>query len=85
MTIHQNEGILFSLNIITRQRKEHMNRQESAALNMAKFIRTQTRLLLEKIDQLDLDDEATECEKLHEQAENLYQKLLARLDLDIAP
>lgn len=62
-----------------------MNRQESAALNMAKFIRTQTLILLEKIDQLDLDDEATECEKLHEQAENLYQKLQARLDLDIAP
>ena len=83
MTIHQNEGILFSLNIITRQRKEHMNRQESAALNMAKFIRAQTLLLLEKIDQLDLDDEATDCEKLHEQAEKLYQKLQARLDSDI--
>ncbi|WP_149800546.1 Rop family plasmid primer RNA-binding protein [Salmonella enterica] len=43
-----------------------MNRQESATLNMDKFIRTQTLLLLEKIDQLDLDDGATECEKLHE-------------------
>ncbi|KSB51840.1 Rop family plasmid primer RNA-binding protein [Salmonella enterica] len=41
-----------------------MNRQESATLNMDKFIRTQTLLLLEKIDQLDLDDGATECEKL---------------------
>ena len=60
-----------------------MNRQESAVLNMAKFIRAQTLLLLEKIDQLDLDDEATDCEKLHEQAENLYQKLQARLDSDI--
>lgn len=60
-----------------------MNRQESAALNMAKFIRAQTLLLLEKIDKLDLDDEATDCEKLHEQAEKLYQKLQARLDSDI--
>ena len=34
-------------------------------------------------DQLDLDDEATDCEKLHEQAEKLYQKLQARLDSDI--
>jgi hypothetical protein len=50
---------------------------------MAKFIRAQTLLLLEKIDQLDLDDEATDCEKLHEQAEKLYQKLQARLDSDI--
>ncbi|MEQ4963017.1 Rop family plasmid primer RNA-binding protein [Enterobacter hormaechei] len=62
-----------------------MNRQESGALNMAKFISPQTLVLLEKIDQLDLDDDATECENLHEQAEKLYQKLLARLDLDIAP
>ncbi|MGL0171307.1 Rop family plasmid primer RNA-binding protein, partial [Salmonella enterica subsp. enterica] len=54
-------------------------------LNMDKFIRTQTLLLLEKIDQLDLDDGATECEKLHEQAEKLYQKLLAKLESGIAP
>ncbi|TRN53263.1 Rop family plasmid primer RNA-binding protein [Salmonella enterica] len=50
-----------------------MNRQESATLNMDKFIRTQTLLLLEKIDQLDLDDGATECEKLHEQAESFIR------------
>ncbi|CAI1230283.1 Rop family plasmid primer RNA-binding protein [Serratia ficaria] len=56
-----------------------MNRQESAALNMAKFIRAQSLLLLEKPDVLDLDDEAADCEKLHEQAEALYQKLNNRL------
>ncbi|WP_406918648.1 Rop family plasmid primer RNA-binding protein [Staphylococcus aureus] len=56
-----------------------MNRQESAALNMAKFIRAQSLLLLEKLDVLDLDDEAADCEKLHEQAEALYQKLNGRL------
>ncbi|WP_033567993.1 Rop family plasmid primer RNA-binding protein [Dickeya undicola] len=55
-----------------------MNRQESAALNMAKFIRAQSLLLLEKLDALDLDDEAADCEKLHEQAEALYQKLNSR-------
>lgn len=56
-----------------------MNRQESAALNMANFIRAQSLLLLEKLDVLDLDDEAADCEKLHEQAEALYQKLNNRL------
>lgn len=56
-----------------------MNRQESAALNMAKFIRAQSLLLLEKLDVLDLDDEAADCERLHEQAEALYQKLSSRL------
>lgn len=56
-----------------------MNRQESAALNMAKFIRAQSLLLLEKLDVLDLDDEAADCEKLHEQADALYQKLNKRL------
>lgn len=56
-----------------------MNKQETTALNMAKFIRGQTLLLLEKLDALDLDDEAAECEKLHEQAEGLYQKLNDRV------
>ncbi|EMC8240964.1 Rop family plasmid primer RNA-binding protein [Klebsiella pneumoniae] len=59
-----------------------MNRQESAVLNMAKFIRAQTLLLLERIDLLDFDDEATDCEQLHEQAEALYRKLSARLESD---
>ncbi|MGX9867196.1 Rop family plasmid primer RNA-binding protein [Enterobacter mori] len=62
-----------------------MNRQESAVINMAKFIRAQILLLLEKIDQLDFDDEATDCEKLHEQAEALYRKISIRLNSDIAP
>ncbi|MBK4498104.1 Rop family plasmid primer RNA-binding protein, partial [Enterobacter hormaechei] len=30
-----------------------MTRQESAALNMAKFIRSQTLLLLERLEQMD--------------------------------
>ena len=55
-----------------------MTKQESAALNMAKFIRAQSLLLLEKLDVLDLDDEAADCERMHEQAEALYQKLSAR-------
>ncbi|WP_425303849.1 Rop family plasmid primer RNA-binding protein, partial [Salmonella enterica] len=65
----------FHIKIITRHGKTHMNRQESAVLNMAKFIRAQTLLLLERIDLLDFDDEATDCEQLHEQAEALYRKL----------
>jgi len=56
-----------------------MNKQETTALNIAKFIRGQTLLLLEKLDALDLDDEAADCEKLHEQAESLYQKLNDRV------
>jgi len=56
-----------------------MNKQETTALNMAKFIRGQSLLLLEKIDALDLDDAAADCEKLHEQADALYQKLSGRL------
>ncbi|HDC4807548.1 TPA: Rop family plasmid primer RNA-binding protein [Enterobacter kobei] len=58
-----------------------MTKQESAALNMAKFIRAQSLLLLEKLDELDLDDEAADCERMHEQAEALYQKLSARFGI----
>ncbi|HAK3334444.1 TPA: Rop family plasmid primer RNA-binding protein [Salmonella enterica] len=57
-----------------------MTRQESAALNMAKFIRAQSLLLLEKLDQLNLDDEAATCERLHDIAETLYQTLTERLE-----
>ncbi|MBX4298154.1 Rop family plasmid primer RNA-binding protein, partial [Mycobacterium tuberculosis] len=44
-----------------------MTRQESAALNMAKFIRAQTLLLLERLEQMDLDEAAGCCEHLHDQ------------------
>ena len=57
-----------------------MKKQESAALNMAKFISAQSLLLLEKLDVLDLDEEATACEKLHEAAEALYRRLENRFN-----
>ncbi|WP_432761862.1 Rop family plasmid primer RNA-binding protein, partial [Salmonella enterica] len=62
----------------------HMNRQESAVLNIANFIRAQTLLLLESIDLLDFDDVATDCDQLLEQAEALFRKLSARLESDIS-
>jgi len=57
-----------------------MTKQESSALNMAKFIRSQTLLLLEKLDVLDLDEDAATCEKLHDAAETLYQRLETRFN-----
>ncbi|WP_200540320.1 MULTISPECIES: Rop family plasmid primer RNA-binding protein [Enterobacteriaceae] len=56
-----------------------MTRQESAALNMAKFIRAQTLLLLERLEQMDLDEAAGCCEHLHDQAEALYTMLNAQI------
>lgn len=43
---------------------------------MAKFIQSQTLLLLEKLNELESDNEADLCEKLHEDAETLYRRLL---------
>ncbi len=43
---------------------------------MAKFIQSQTLLLLEKLNELESDNEADLCEKLHEDAETLYHRLL---------
>jgi len=57
-----------------------MNKQHIAALNMAKFIKTQSLLLLEKLNELDLDAQANECEQLHEQAEALYDHLTQALE-----
>jgi Rop protein len=52
-----------------------MNKQEKTALNMAKFVRDQASVLLEKLKDLDLDDQVDICEQLHTQAEGLYQSL----------
>lgn len=56
-----------------------MTKQQKTALNMATFIQGQTLLLLEKLNELDLDAEADLCEKLHEDAEQLFSTLVARL------
>ncbi|MDR9969167.1 Rop family plasmid primer RNA-binding protein [Enterobacter hormaechei subsp. xiangfangensis] len=48
-----------------------MTRQYSAALYMAKFIRSQTLILLERLEQMDMDEAAGCCELLHDQAEAL--------------
>ncbi|EKT52897.1 Rop family plasmid primer RNA-binding protein [Providencia rettgeri] len=60
-----------------------MTKQEKAVLNMAKFLQSQSLLLLEKLNELDsnnLDAETNLCEELHEQAESLHQKLRAKLE-----
>jgi hypothetical protein len=49
-----------------------MTKQEKTALNMAKFIRDQSLLLLEKLNELDMDTAADMCERLHEDAETLW-------------
>ena len=56
-----------------------MTKQHKSALNMAKFIQDQSLLLLEKLNELDLDDEADTCETLHEDAERLHSHLMATL------
>ncbi len=56
-----------------------MTKQEKTALNMAKFIRDQALVLLGKLNELALDDQADACERLHEQAERLYRNLAESL------
>lgn len=57
-----------------------MTKQEKSALNMATFIKEQSLLLLDKLNELDLDIEADLCEKLHEDAEMLCMTLTVRLN-----
>ncbi|EPX7118760.1 Rop family plasmid primer RNA-binding protein [Escherichia coli] len=57
-----------------------MTKPQKTVLNMAKFIKGQTLLLLEKLNELELDAEADLCEKLHEDAELLCRTLTIRLD-----
>ncbi|POW23581.1 Regulatory protein rop [Pectobacterium atrosepticum] len=57
-----------------------MTKQEKTALNMAKFIQAQTLLLLEKLNELNLDEIADHCERLHELSEQLHEDLRKEVD-----
>ncbi|PAV03201.1 Rop family plasmid primer RNA-binding protein [Arsenophonus sp. ENCA] len=57
-----------------------MTKQELSAMNMAGFIKSQTLILLDKLNQLNLDDCADECEDLHDMAEALYFNLKRTLE-----
>ena len=57
-----------------------MTKQEKTALNMAKFITDQSLLLLEKLNELDMDAPADMCERLHEDAERLWQTMSEQLE-----
>ncbi|MFD3227088.1 Rop family plasmid primer RNA-binding protein [Rahnella aceris] len=59
-----------------------MTKQEKTALNMAKFIQAQTLLLLEKLNELNLDEMANQCERLHELSEQLHDDLKKEVDRD---
>ncbi|EBX3672262.1 Rop family plasmid primer RNA-binding protein [Escherichia coli] len=52
-----------------------MNKQQQTALNMARFIKSQSLTLLEKLDALDADEQAAMCERLHELAEELSNSI----------
>ena len=59
-----------------------MTKQEKAVLNMAKFLQSQSLLLLEKLNELDsdnIDAETNLCEELHEHAELLHRQLRTKL------
>ncbi|CDQ53915.1 unnamed protein product [Klebsiella pneumoniae] len=58
---------------------ENMTKQEKTALNMAKFIKDQSLLLLDKLNELDMDTPADMCKRLHEDAETLWQVMRDKL------
>ncbi|ECO8719193.1 Rop family plasmid primer RNA-binding protein [Salmonella enterica subsp. enterica serovar Typhimurium] len=59
-----------------------MNKQQQTALNMARFIKSQTLTLLEKLNELDADEQADICESLHDHADERYRSCLARFSDD---
>ncbi|MDO2083435.1 Rop family plasmid primer RNA-binding protein, partial [Escherichia coli] len=50
-----------------------MTKQEKPPLNMARFIRGQTLTLLEKLNELDADEQADICESLPAHADKLFR------------
>ncbi len=59
-----------------------MTKHENTAHNLARFIRSQTLTLLEKLNDLDADEQADICEALHAHADELYRSCLARFGDD---
>ena len=59
-----------------------MTKQDKTDLNMERFIRGQTLTLMEKINELDADEQADICESLHDHADELYRSCLARFGDD---
>ncbi len=59
-----------------------MTKKEKTSLNMARFIRSKTRTLLEQLNSLDADDQADICDSLHDPADELYRSCLARVGDD---
>ncbi|ODH25680.1 Rop family plasmid primer RNA-binding protein [Escherichia coli] len=57
-----------------------MTKQQSTTLNMAKFIKSQSLTLLEKLDSRNADAQAAMCEKLHELAEELQNSIQTRFE-----
>lgn len=58
-----------------------MTKEQQTALNMSKFLWSQSLLLLEKLSVMGLDDEADLCEKLHEDVDQLYHRMVTRFDI----
>lgn len=55
-----------------------MGKKEKSALNVAKFIKSQTLILFDKLNELDDDNAANACEKLHDDAEALHGMLASK-------
>ncbi len=56
-----------------------MTKQEKTALNMARFIRSQTRTLMELLLDMDEVEQSHICASLHANSDELYRSGLARL------
>ncbi|PAP04557.1 hypothetical protein CJZ26_24510, partial [Salmonella enterica subsp. enterica serovar Kentucky] len=59
-----------------------MTKQEKTALNMARYIRSQTLTLLEKHNDQDADEQADISESHHDHADEHYRRCLARIGDD---
>ncbi|HCP5802756.1 TPA: Rop family plasmid primer RNA-binding protein, partial [Escherichia coli] len=56
--------------------------QQQTALNMARFIKSQSLTLLEKLDALDTNEQVAMCERLHERAEEIQNRIQVRFEVE---
>lgn len=59
-----------------------VSKKQKAVVNMAKFLKGQSLDLLGKLEELQMDEFAERCERLHEMAEALFNELNSQFSLE---
>ncbi len=61
-----------------------VSKKQKAVVNMAKFLKGQSLDLLGKLEELQMDEFAERCDRLHEMAEALFNDLNSKFSQELS-